>query len=35
VEVNVGSEKLPVKREYGPSQVKIIESVLKIDPLIN
>ena len=35
VEVQVGSEKLPVKREYGPSQVKIIEAVLKIDPLIN
>jgi len=35
VEVHVGSEKLPVKREYGPSQVKIIEAALKIDPLIN
>jgi uncharacterized protein (DUF342 family) len=35
VEVHVGSEKVLVKREYGPSQVKIIEAALKIDPLIN
>lgn len=35
VEVQVGTEKLPVKREYGPSQIKIIEAALKIDPLIN
>jgi uncharacterized protein len=35
VDVQVGSEKLPVKREYGASQIKIIEGALKIDPLIN
>jgi uncharacterized protein (DUF342 family) len=35
VEVDVGTEKILVKREYGPSQVKIIEAALKIDPLIN
>lgn len=35
VEVHVGTEKLLVKREYGPSQVKMIDSALKIDPLIN
>jgi hypothetical protein len=35
VEVDVGSERVLVKREYGPSQIKIIEASLKIDPLIN
>lgn len=35
VEVHVGTEKIPVKREYGPSQIKIIESALKIDPLVH
>ncbi len=35
VEILVGTEKQLVKREYGPSQIKIIENVLKIDPLIN
>ncbi|RVU37226.1 DUF342 domain-containing protein [Rheinheimera riviphila] len=35
VEVHIGTEKLPVKREYGPSQVKIIDAALKIDPLIH
>jgi hypothetical protein len=34
VEVCVGNERLPIKRGYGPSQIKLQENVLKIDPLL-
>lgn len=34
VEICVGTERLPIKRGYGPSLIKIQDSVLKIDPLL-
>jgi uncharacterized protein (DUF342 family) len=34
VEICVGTERLPIKRGYGPSMIKIQDGVLKIDPLL-
>jgi hypothetical protein len=34
VEICVGTERLPIKRGYGPSQIKVLAGDLKIEPLI-
>jgi hypothetical protein len=34
VEICVGTERLPIKRGYGPSQIKFQDNILKIDPLV-